>query len=37
MNVILRSRWNPYVVGVAIGILSWVVFAIVNKPLGMAQ
>lgn len=36
MNVILRSRWNPYVVGVAIGILSWVVFAVVNKPLGMS-
>ncbi len=36
MNVLSRSRWNPYVVGVAIGILSWVVFAVVNKPLGMS-
>jgi uncharacterized protein len=30
-----RSRWNPYVVGAAIGVLSWVVFAVVAKPLGV--
>ena len=35
-NVLLRPRWNPYVVGIAIGILSWAVFALVNKPLGMS-
>lgn len=28
--------WNPYVVGAGIGILSWLVFLIVNKPLGMS-
>lgn len=30
-----RSRWNPYLVGVGIGLLSWAVFGIVNKPLGV--
>lgn len=28
--------WSPYVVGAGIGILSWLVFLIVNKPLGMS-
>lgn len=32
----LRSRWSPYLVGAGIGILSWVVFAAVNTPLGMS-
>jgi len=30
-----RRRWNPYLVGIGIGLLSWAVFAIVNKPLGV--
>jgi hypothetical protein len=30
-----RSRWNPYFVGVGIGVLSWAVFAVVNNPLGV--
>jgi len=30
-----RSRWNPYLVGIGLGLLSWAVFAIVNKPLGV--
>ncbi|MGD0652849.1 MAG: YeeE/YedE thiosulfate transporter family protein [Thermoguttaceae bacterium] len=30
-----RSRWNPYLVGIGIGLLSWAVFAIVNAPLGV--
>lgn len=29
------ARWNPYVVGAAIGVLSWIVFAVVDKPLGV--
>lgn len=29
-------RWSPYVVGVGIGVLSWLVFLLVNKPLGMS-
>ncbi len=33
---ITRSRWNPYVVGAGIGLLSWAVFAIVNAPLGVS-
>lgn len=31
-----RPNWNPYLVGAAIGILSWIVFVLVNKPLGMS-
>lgn len=30
-----RSCWNPYLVGVALGLLSWAVFGIVNNPLGV--
>lgn len=33
---LFRPRWNPYVVGVLMGILSWAVFAIVDKPLGVS-
>ena len=33
----LRSAsWSPYAVGVGIGILSWLVFLVVDKPLGMS-
>ncbi len=28
--------WSPYAVGAGIGILSWLVFLVVNKPLGMS-
>lgn len=28
--------WSPYVVGIGIGVLSWLVFLIVDKPLGMS-
>src|SRR5688572_7907526 len=31
-----RRSWNPYFVGAGIGILSWVVFAGVDKPLGVS-
>lgn len=31
-----RGRWNPLLVGAGIGILSWLVFAVVDKPLGMS-
>jgi hypothetical protein len=30
-----RARWNPYIAGIGIGVLSWIVFAIVNNPIGM--
>ncbi len=30
-----RPRWNPYVVGTAIGMICWVAFALVDKPLGV--
>ena len=30
------GRWNPYLVGAALGLLSWIVFAVVNTPLGIS-
>jgi uncharacterized membrane protein YedE/YeeE len=30
------ASWSPYLVGAGIGILSWLVFLIVNKPLGIS-
>jgi hypothetical protein len=30
------GRWNPYLVGAGIGVLSWIVFAVVNTPLGIS-
>ena len=33
----LRSAsWSPYLVGAGIGILSWLAFLVVDKPLGMS-
>ena len=33
----LRAKeWNPYLVGAGIGVLSWLVFWLVDKPLGMS-
>jgi hypothetical protein len=29
------SRWTPYLVGVGIGVLSWVVFVVVANPIGI--
>jgi hypothetical protein len=34
-SVLRRPRWNSYAVGAAIGVLSWLGFAIVDKPLGV--
>lgn len=31
-----RPYWSPYVVGAGIGVLSWIVFALVNQPLGVS-
>jgi len=31
-----RSRFNPYLVGAGIGVLSWLAFLLVDKPLGMS-
>jgi uncharacterized membrane protein YedE/YeeE len=32
---LIPGRWNPYLVGAGLGVLSWAVFAIVNAPLGI--
>ena len=31
-----RGRWGPYLVGAGIGVLSWIVFAVVNTPIGIS-
>jgi uncharacterized protein len=31
-----RARWNPYLVGIGIGVLSWFAFGLVNQPLGIS-
>lgn len=31
----LVADWTPYLVGVGVGVLSWVVFLVVNTPLGI--
>lgn len=30
-----RIDWTPYMIGVGIGVLSWIVFLVVNNPLGI--
>ena len=34
-GLLRRARWNPYAVGAGIGVLSWIVFYLVDKPLGV--
>jgi uncharacterized membrane protein YedE/YeeE len=34
-SLLRQPRWNPYAVGAGIGILSWLVFALADKPLGV--
>jgi len=33
VDILAAPRWSPYVVGIGIGILSWLTFLISNKPL----
>ena len=30
-----RINWNPYLTGIGIGVLSWIVFVVVNTPIGI--
>jgi len=34
MEWLMMKQWSPYAVGVGIGILSWLTFALSNKPIG---
>ncbi|MDP8236771.1 MAG: YeeE/YedE thiosulfate transporter family protein [Candidatus Erginobacter occultus] len=36
LNIITASAWSPYLVGVGIGILSWLTFLLSNHPLGVS-
>lgn len=35
MNPLRRSSWSPYVVGAAIGVLSWFAFATADRQIGI--
>lgn len=37
MNYLKKDRWSPYVVGVLIGILSWITFGYMDKILGVSS
>ena len=34
MNWLTETSWSPYVVGIGIGVLSWLTFLISKKPIG---
>ena len=34
MGWLIMGRWSPYVVGIGIGLLSWVTFLLSDKPIG---
>lgn len=34
MNWLNEIRWSPYIVGIGIGVLSWLTFLISKKPIG---
>ena len=34
MDWLTETRWSPYVVGIGIGVLSWLTFLISRKPIG---
>jgi uncharacterized membrane protein YedE/YeeE len=34
MEFLTAPRWSPYVVGAGIGVLSWLSFLLLNKPIG---
>jgi uncharacterized membrane protein YedE/YeeE len=31
-----KGRWNPYLVGIGIGVLSWLAFGLLDEPLGIS-
>ena len=31
-----KARWNPYLVGIGIGVLSWFAFDVLDEPLGIS-
>jgi uncharacterized protein len=34
MDVLALKQWSPYAVGAAIGVLSWLAFILLDKPIG---
>ena len=36
MHIIKQARWSPYWVGMGIGVLSWITFALMEKALGVS-
>jgi hypothetical protein len=36
MNIFSLTRWSPYLVGILIGVLSWLSFLISKRPIGVS-
>ncbi len=36
MNIFSLTRWSPYLVGIFIGVLSWLSFLISKRPIGVS-
>lgn len=36
MNFFALSSWSPYLVGISIGILSWITFIVADRPIGVS-
>ena len=34
MNYLMLESWNPYVIGIGIGIISWLAFLLIDRPIG---
>lgn len=34
MDLFTEARWSPYIVGAGIGVLSWLMFLLVDRPIG---
>jgi len=34
MDWLTEARWSPYIVGAGIGVLSWLTFLLIDKPIG---
>ena len=37
MKLLSRDRWSPYIVGLGIGILSWIVFGAMHETIGVTR
>ena len=36
-NALTQTRWSPYAVGIGIGVLSWLAFLLLDRPIGCSS